>query len=62
MTTDEYKTSQQACENLCDVTDELVAERDFMKCVTCPFCKSTVDAVVTEKTIACPKCKVEVQR
>ena len=33
---------------------------DDMKCVTCPFCKKTVDAIVKRNSISCPKCKVEV--
>jgi DNA-directed RNA polymerase subunit RPC12/RpoP len=33
---------------------------DSMKCVTCPFCKKTVDAIVKKSTIACPECRVEV--
>lgn len=33
-----------------------------MKCVTCPFCKKLVDAIVTEAKIKCPKCKKEVSK
>jgi hypothetical protein len=33
---------------------------DGMKCVTCPFCKKTVDAIVKRSSIACPECRVEV--
>lgn len=33
-----------------------------MKCVTCPFCKNTVDAIVTPKKIKCPSCEKEVNR
>jgi ssDNA-binding Zn-finger/Zn-ribbon topoisomerase 1 len=33
-----------------------------MKCVKCPFCKKTVDAIVTDKKICCPKCRAEVNR
>lgn len=33
-----------------------------MKCVTCPFCKEMVDAVVTATTITCPECKESVNR
>lgn len=29
---------------------------DSMDCVTCPFCKETVDAIVTADKIECPKC------
>ncbi len=31
-----------------------------LKCVTCPFCKKTVDAVVKTNYISCPKCLVQV--
>ncbi|GAC1391712.1 MAG: hypothetical protein NVSMB46_05270 [Candidatus Saccharimonadales bacterium] len=30
-----------------------------MKCVVCPFCRKTVDAIVTPKKISCPECKSE---
>lgn len=33
-----------------------------MKCVTCPFCKNTVDAIVTSTKIKCPSCAEEVSR
>ena len=33
---------------------------DSMKCVTCPFCKKTVDAIVKNSVITCPECKVQV--
>ncbi len=33
---------------------------DSMKCVTCPFCKKTVDAIVRKNLISCPQCKVAV--
>ena len=62
MTKEEYIEKQKACDTLCDVTDELVEERNFMKCVTCPFCKEIVDAIVTKSTIACPKCEIIVER
>lgn len=29
---------------------------ETMKCVTCPFCSETVDAIVTQSKIICPKC------
>ncbi len=33
-----------------------------MKCVQCPFCHETVDAIVTSSKIKCPSCKKEVSR
>lgn len=33
-----------------------------MKCVECPFCKKTVDAIVTSKKIKCPECKSEADK
>lgn len=59
---EEYYAQQQSCDNLCDITDSLVEERGFMHCVTCPFCKEVVSAILTETTIACPSCLVEVNR
>ena len=32
------------------------------KCVTCPFCHQTVDAIVTSTKIICPKCGAEADR
>lgn len=33
-----------------------------MECVTCPFCKRTVDAIVTASHIECPKCHEKVSK
>ena len=62
MKIDEYYHMQSLCDDKCYVTDELIEEREYMKCVTCPFCKELVNAVLTKSTIACPACKVEVER
>lgn len=35
---------------------------DDGKCVKCPFCKKTVDAIVTASKIKCPECKTEVDK
>lgn len=35
---------------------------ETMKCVKCPFCKRTVDAVVTPTTIECPECHEKVAK
>lgn len=62
MNLEDYRAQQIACDNACDITELVVEQANLMKCVTCPFCKATVDAILTEKTIACPKCKVKVSR
>lgn len=33
-----------------------------LKCVECPFCHQTVDAIVTASKIKCPKCNAEVRK
>ena len=35
--------------------------RELMKCVRCPFCMQTVNAVLTSTHISCPKCHVSVE-
>lgn len=62
MNTEDYTRMKNACDGLCDVTDELVEDRDMMRCVTCPFCKEMVDAILTKTTIACPACEIIVER
>lgn len=59
---DEYNKEKTDCEGLCDITDEVMVENNYMRCVTCPFCKETVDAILTKTTIACPACDVIVDR
>ncbi len=60
---EQYKQQQADCDGLCDITDEMLAqEPDLMRCVTCPFCKQTVDAILTPTTISCPKCYIVVSR
>lgn len=44
-----------------DITSPSKKEFDG-KCVNCPNCKKTVDAIITKKNIKCPKCKFEVKR
>lgn len=62
MTTHEYHEQQAACNDLCNVTDDMLDEPNLMRCVTCPFCKETVDAKLTPETISCPACEVVVRR
>lgn len=59
-----YAEQKLACDNLCDIDHDRIAADDpnKMPCVTCPFCKETVDAILTRTTIACPECKVVVER
>lgn len=63
LTIEDYHHQQAACDGLCDITDHMVElNPNLMRCVTCPFCQETVDAVLTETTISCPECKVTVNR
>ncbi|TXH00836.1 MAG: hypothetical protein E6R05_06445 [Candidatus Moraniibacteriota bacterium] len=41
---------------------ETSTESSTMKCVKCPFCHETVDAIVTSDAIKCPSCKKEAKR
>lgn len=41
---------------------ETKSESSTMKCVKCPFCHETVDAIVTSDKIKCPSCNAEVSR
>ncbi len=36
--------------------------RSLMKCVRCPFCHRTVDAIVTSSHIECPKCGARAEK
>ena len=33
-----------------------------IQCVTCPFCKQTVTAIITPEQIECPECKAVVKK
>ena len=33
-----------------------------LQCVTCPFCKQTVTAIITPEQIECPECKAVVKK
>lgn len=37
-------------------------QSEKMECVTCPFCKKTVDAIVTPTQIECPECHEKVSK
>lgn len=41
--------------------DQLSSATDKLQCVTCPFCKELVDAVVGGGKITCPKCNASAQ-
>jgi hypothetical protein len=45
-----------------EVAESLFGGSDSMKCVTCPFCKKTVDAIVTKDEIECPSCNKVVNK
>ncbi len=62
LTLDLYKKQQADCDNLCDITEKVVEEKNYMRCVRCPFCAETVDAILTKTTISCPKCETVVSR
>lgn len=63
LTREQYKQQVADCDGRCVITDRMLTETpDLMRCVTCPFCKATVDAILTSKTISCPECKTSVTR
>lgn len=63
LTKEHYEHQAAECDGLCAITDHMLEqEPDLMRCVTCPFCKESVDAILTPATISCPKCKVTVKR
>lgn len=35
-------------------------DQSLLKCVRCPFCFQTVNAILTDSFIKCPKCEVQV--
>jgi hypothetical protein len=64
MTVDNYHSQKANCDNLCDIDHDKISSTNpnLMPCVTCPFCKQLVDAILTPESISCPKCKVTVNR
>lgn len=64
LTAEEYEQQKAACDGLCDIDLERIDASDSarMPCVTCPFCKEVVDAILTPTTISCPACEVTVKR
>lgn len=64
LTKEQYEHQHANCEGLCDIDHDRIAadNPNLMPCVTCPFCKQLVDAILTETTISCPECKVTVSR
>ena len=66
LTKEQYDKQRADCDGLCEVPhDKLPADPQqdgLMRCVTCPFCKQVVDAVITPTTISCPACHVSVSR
>lgn len=64
LTKEQYEHQKADCDGLCDIDHARIANDDptRMPCVTCPFCKQLVDAVLTPTTISCPACAVTVTR
>lgn len=64
LTKQQYETQKANCDGMCDIDHDLISSTDpnLMPCVTCPFCKQIVDAILTLDTITCPNCKVSVNR
>lgn len=64
LTAEEYEHQRDECDGLCEIDHDRIAADDptRMPCVTCPFCKQLVDAILTPATISCPKCEVTVSR
>lgn len=64
LTKDKYEHQKANCDGLCDIDPDRIAKDDpsLLPCVTCPFCKELVDAILTETTIKCPACDVVVSR
>lgn len=63
LTVDEYHQQVADCDGLCVITEEMTKDDpNLMRCVRCPFCEETVDAILTATHIACPSCQAEVKR
>lgn len=64
LTREEYEHQAAECGGLCAIDHDRIAADDpnLMPCVTCPFCKKIVDAILTPTTISCPACEVTVTR
>lgn len=64
LTKEQYENQKAKCEDLCNIDHQKIAKHDpgLMPCVTCPFCKQIVNAILAPKTISCPACEVTVSR
>lgn len=64
LTKKQYENQVAQCNGLCNIDHDKIAinNPNLMPCVTCPFCKQLVDAILTPNTIICPSCRVEVSR
>ncbi|HTE22476.1 MAG TPA: hypothetical protein VK674_05555 [Candidatus Limnocylindria bacterium] len=64
LTKEHYEHQAAECDGLCEIDHDRIAidNPNLMPCVTCPFCKQLVDAILTPTTISCPACKVTVKR
>ena len=64
LTVEQYDHQKAECDGLCVIDHDRIANDNpnLMPCVTCPFCKQLVDAVLSPTTISCPSCLVSVSR
>ncbi|CAN5439149.1 hypothetical protein BH10PAT3_BH10PAT3_6080 [soil metagenome] len=64
LTKELYEQQAAECDDLCLIDPGRIDRDDqtLMPCVTCPFCKQIVTALLTPATISCPACKVTVNR
>ncbi len=64
LTKEQYEHQAAHCDGLCSIDHDRIANDNpnLMPCVTCPFCKELVDAILTSTTISCPACKIVVKR
>ncbi len=64
LTPELYEHQAANCDGLCEIDHDRISNTNpnLMPCVTCPFCKKLVDAVLTPTTITCPSCDVTVSR
>lgn len=63
LTKEQYEQQVADCEDLCVITNDMLqADPNLMKCVRCPFCTETVDAILTDTQIICPACKSTAKR
>jgi hypothetical protein len=64
MQTDDTTKTEECLECIVTPHEQLPENNEPMvlKCVRCPFCRETVNAVLSATHISCPACKVVVRR